>query len=88
MAMVVKGIVKLIEELGELQTILAKKLAYLDTDIHPDGKGSMKERIQEEMGDVIAAIKYVKGTLSLDDDWIEKRALTKYELYKKWEKEP
>lgn len=50
------GLAKLLEELGELSQVCAKKLAYYHTDEHPDGAGSLRERMQEEIADVAAAM--------------------------------
>jgi NTP pyrophosphatase (non-canonical NTP hydrolase) len=80
-----KGLSKLLEELGELSQIAAKKLAYMDVDEHPDGKGSMKTRMEEEIGDVIAAATFVVFKFGLDQDAIDERATIKIELYEKWD---
>jgi NTP pyrophosphatase (non-canonical NTP hydrolase) len=79
-----KSLIKLIEEAGELQQALAKKLAYLNTDDHPDGKGSLKLRIEEEIADVLAAIYLVVGELCLDDKHINGRSATKLQIYTDW----
>lgn len=42
MPMTANGLAKLLEELGELSQVAAKKLAYFHTDEHPDGAGSKK----------------------------------------------
>lgn len=83
MPMATDGVAKLIEECGELQQILGKKLAYWNQDMHPDGK-SIKDRIQEEMGDVVAAIRFVAETLQLDTDFINERADAKHALFTEW----
>jgi len=84
MAMAGKGLVKLLEECGELGQIAAKKLAYFDTDVHPDGKGSMQVRLQEEMGDVLAIIDFVQEIWKLDTVAIEARRRRKRELFHTW----
>lgn len=78
------GLTKLIEECGELVQIAAKKQAYFDTDTHPDGKGSMKKRLEEEMADVIAACVLVAENFGLNQDFLEQRALKKLELFRSW----
>jgi NTP pyrophosphatase (non-canonical NTP hydrolase) len=78
------GLTKLIEECGELTQVAAKKIAYFQTDEHPDGKGSLKARIEDEMGDVLAAIGFVGGTLNLDQSRIAQRAEQKTALYLEW----
>jgi NTP pyrophosphatase (non-canonical NTP hydrolase) len=60
-----KGVTKLIEELHELGQVLAKKAAFMDTDDHPDGKGSLKLRLEDEAGDVLAAIAYLNDNFPL-----------------------
>ena len=82
------GLTKLIEECGELVQIAAKKQAYFDTDTHPDGKGSMKRRLEEEMADVIAACVLVAENFGLNQDFLEQRALKKLELFRSWHNNP
>jgi NTP pyrophosphatase (non-canonical NTP hydrolase) len=60
-----KGVTKLIEELHELGQVLAKKAAFMNTDDNPDDKGSLKLRLEDEAGDVLAAIAYCVEKLSL-----------------------
>lgn len=84
MTMPANGLGKLIEECGELLQIAGKKLAYYHTDAHPDGKGSMRERLQDEIGDVRAAISLVTETMNLDADAIAKRAKRKLDLFRQW----
>jgi len=79
------GLTKLIEECGELAQIAAKKIAYLHTDEHPDGKGSMKSRMEDEIADVMAAIAFVSEKLGLDEAKMFARGETKMALYKKWD---
>lgn len=85
MAMANKGLAKLLEELGELAQISAKKLAYLETDMHPDGQGSMKRRMEDEMADVKAAIDFVAKKLELNIDYIEERYKCKSERFDIWD---
>jgi NTP pyrophosphatase (non-canonical NTP hydrolase) len=85
MAMHNKGLTKLMEECGELIQIAAKQAAYLDTDDHPDGKGSMRERMIEEMGDVQAAITFVIEKFKLSPWDISARAESKLALFNEWD---
>lgn len=87
MTMTANGLAKLLEELGELAQITAKKLAFMDTDEHPDGKGSMRVRMQEEMGDVRAAIDFVTETFGLDSLTISRRANVKLTMFRYWHAE-
>lgn len=84
MTMHLDGLTKLIEECGELIQIAAKKQAYFDTDVHPDGKGSMKKRLEEEVSDVIAACVFAVEVLELDEAVIEPRAKMKLERFREW----
>ena len=88
MTMHCNGLTKLIEECGELSQIASKKQAFMDTDTHPDGKGSMKKRIEEEMGDVFAACILVAENFSLDQDFLEKRVQKKLTLFRSWHNNP
>lgn len=55
MTMAAAGVAKLIEECGELQQVLGKKLAWWDTD-EPHWDGTiLRDRLVEEMGALIAA---------------------------------
>ena len=82
------GLTKLIEECGELAQIAATKQAYFDTDTHPDGKGSMKRRLEEEMADVIAACVFVAEKFGLDDKFLETRMQKKLALFRSWDNGP
>lgn len=84
MALVFNGLAKLVEECGELCQIAAKKMNYPDTDDHPDGKGSMKQRLEEEIADVHAAMVIVIEQYELDDIAIATRASRKERLFHKW----
>lgn len=66
MAMCANGLAKLIEECGELQQVAAKKLAYFDTDNHPDGS-NLRIRLEEEIADVLAACDFVTLTFQLSN---------------------
>ncbi|MES3011969.1 MAG: hypothetical protein V4738_14365 [Pseudomonadota bacterium] len=84
MTMAANGIAKLIEECGELQQILGKKLAYYTTDEHPDGAGSLTHRLEDEMGDVYAAMDLIRGTLDLDGAAINQRRDEKLRIFQLW----
>lgn len=88
MTMHCDGLTKLIEECGELIQIAAKKQAYLNTDIHPDGMGSMKDRMEEEVADVLAACVFVTEIFKLDEAKLEARAKMKLERFKGWHNNP
>lgn len=79
------GISKLIEECGELQQDLGKFLTY-GMGEHPDGKGPLRERIENEMADVLAAIQLVIQKHQLSTARINYRAQKKLELFLEWDK--
>lgn len=81
------GLVKLMEECGELVQIAAKKLAYSGTDAHPDGRGSMRERLQDEIGDVFAACDFVSEVFGLSPTAIAERRARKLRLFRRWHRE-
>lgn len=80
-----KGLVKLMEECGEVIQVAAKKCAYMDVEIHPDGS-DMKERLIEELGDLKAAMMFVEAKLMLDTCKIDDRALMKLKRFNEWDK--
>jgi NTP pyrophosphatase (non-canonical NTP hydrolase) len=82
-----KGLVKLMEECGELTQIAAKKLAFMETDNHPDGNGSMNMRLQEEIADVLATCTFVIMKFDLDLKFIAKRSSIKVDTFTNWDAE-
>jgi NTP pyrophosphatase (non-canonical NTP hydrolase) len=80
-----KGLTKLIEECSELSQIAAKKIAFLHTDFHPDGNGSMKDRLEDEIADVMAAAVFVASKLDLDPEYIDKRCKRKLLQFAEWD---
>jgi len=96
MPMTNNGLSKLVEELGECAQVAGKLLQYpayqenLRTGKptwHPDGS-DLRERMTEEMGDVLAAIHYVAVHLKIDANAIHERAQQKVTLFEKWFTEP
>lgn len=88
MAMTANGLAKLLEELGELSQVAAKKLAYFDTDEHPDGEAPLSIRLENEMADVMASIEFVRETLGLSSVRINSRAAIKLRQYWQWHNDP
>lgn len=87
------GLVKLVEEIGELQAelgqlqqVAAKAIQYPSGD-HPDGGGSLQTRLELEMADVMAAINIVTEKLNLNREMIQNRAVEKLKLYRQWSQE-
>lgn len=81
------GLVKLVEECGELIQIASKKMACMETDEHWDNAGSLSERLENEIADVRAAINIVEETLNLNTVRILDRAIMKTNLFLQWLKE-
>jgi NTP pyrophosphatase (non-canonical NTP hydrolase) len=88
MPMTANGLAKLIEECGELTQVAGKKIAYYNTDIHPDGAGSLAQRLQDEIADVLAAAQFVAQNFQLDMSAIEVRRLRKLALFASWHADP
>lgn len=82
-----QGLVKLVEECGELIQVASKKIAYMATDEHPDGAGPLSMRLEDEAADVIAAITVVVANFGLDFDRMAERSQRKAELFRQWMKE-
>ena len=92
MAMKHNGLAKLCEECGELTQVIGKMLQYPElqetcSERHPDGT-ILRHRIEEELGDVIAAVEFVTQKLSLNREAIDERMLEKSELFETWSTEP
>lgn len=99
MAMKHNGLSKLSEESGELhvalgkmQQTIGKMLQYpqLQTAVnvtHPDGT-HLRECLQNEMGDVMAALDFVRVKLELDQQAIIDRWQRKLALFNGWDLEP
>ena len=86
MTMAAAGVAKLIEECGELQQVCGKRLAYWTTDDHPDGT-NLKERMEDEMADVCAAIDFVIEQKGLDRTRISLRWAQKMALFETWQEQ-
>ena len=83
------GLDKLVEECGEVLQAVGK-LKALGGDLdrpHWDGKGQMRERLQNELGDAVGAINFVIGKLGLDKHAVLKRSLDKQNMFAQWDKE-
>lgn len=78
-----KGIFKLIEECGEVSQI-AGKLGPFPVQDHPDGLGSLRTRLENELADLSAAAAYVIQSEDLDGFRISQRAATKLAQFQTW----
>ncbi len=91
MAMLHNGLAKLGEECGELMQVHGKMLQYphlqtVTNLTHPDGT-NLRDRMEEEMGDVLGSITFVIEKLKLNEARILERANKKCELFKTWDNE-
>jgi NTP pyrophosphatase (non-canonical NTP hydrolase) len=77
------GYAKLSEECGELVQMVGKIMAYPDGE-HPDGKGNLDERFQDELADVSAAIEYVILSNKIKKGRFDKRKKMKLERFARW----
>lgn len=77
------GIGKVVEESGELLQILGKLIAFPNNE-HPDGKGDLLIRASDEFADVKAANQYFVHVNGLDENYINKRSVTKFNQFMKW----
>ena len=84
MTMAANGLTKLAEECGELIQIVSKKSAYIATDAHPDGKGSMRTRMEDEIADVAAASEFVVQNFELNRQRILSRTQEKLSTFRRW----
>lgn len=80
-------LIELISALSRLSVVASKKAAYQNTDLHPDGKGSLAERLENEIADVLAAAEFVIEALKLNLTRIEQRYEDKVARFKAWENE-
>lgn len=96
MAMSNNGLVKLSEECGEVIQVAQKMVAYpqlqlkeglLSSGVHPDGT-NLRERLEDEVGDALAAIAFVRTKLGLDNERIKQRIELKIMLFTQWDGEP
>lgn len=82
-----KGLVKLVEECGELTQVAAKKMTRMDHDNHWDDAGSLKERLENEMADVSAAMFICAENLGLNVTVINHKMEAKIKLFREWMRE-
>lgn len=81
-----RGLNKLCEECGELIQIACKTAVAKGREIHPDGL-PVDSRLEDEIGDVLAAIDFVAIKLNLDVRKIGDRKDTKLEVFMSWDAE-
>lgn len=80
------GLSKLLEECGEVVQVGGKLMGTGGEAEHWDGT-NLRERMEEEMADVTAAMAFVIEHENLDIDRIAKRIDEKHALFEQWHKE-
>lgn len=80
------GLSKLVEEAGEVVQVIGKLMGTGGKTTHWDGKGDLKDRLEEEIADVMAACTFVVTVNKLDRDKIATRMADKLVLFHEWHK--
>lgn len=80
------GTSKLLEEMGELQQVLGKLIAVHGGTEHWDGKGDLRDRLVEEIGDVYAALDFFQSSnlTKKEQDDVCAREIKKRKLFQQW----
>lgn len=87
MTMAANGLAKLAEELGELQQVVGKMLAYGSGE-HPDGQGPLLKRFEDESADVMAALSFTHEVFGADAKAVADRAELKFQRFRQWHQDP
>lgn len=77
------GFSKLIEEMGETHQVIGKIMGKGDMGVHWDGQ-ALKDSLEEELADVVAAINFVIDHNGLDFKAIKKRGRKKLDKFNRW----
>jgi NTP pyrophosphatase (non-canonical NTP hydrolase) len=77
------GISKLMEEAGEVIQVCGKLLGTYGSTAHWDGT-DLKVRLEEELGDLLAAIDFVQLKCELDIVRIDRQRVRKRERFRQW----
>jgi NTP pyrophosphatase (non-canonical NTP hydrolase) len=77
------GISKLTEECGEVIQVCGKLMGSRGSVKHWDGT-NLRSRLQDELGDLLAAIDFVTAHCELDERGIIERRVKKRDLFNKW----
>jgi NTP pyrophosphatase (non-canonical NTP hydrolase) len=79
------GISKLVEEAGEVIQVCGKLMGTNGEVEHWDGS-NLRQRLEEEIGDVLAAVDFVlEQNPGLNATGIAKRRASKLELFRQWQ---
>ncbi len=77
------GLAKLIEECGEVAQVVGKIIAANGAAAHWDGS-DLTTRLEDEIADTLAALKFAIGANNLDEYRIAERAAAKLKLFRRW----
>lgn len=77
------GLSKLIEEAGEVQQVAGKIIGFGSLGVHWDGS-DLRQRLEDEIADCIAATDFVVEVNNLDWDRIEARRRAKLATFRGW----
>lgn len=77
------GLLKAVEEGGELQQVIGKLLAY-PVGTHPDGGPHLRIRLTNEVADLMAALDFVVLANGLDAAAIGVRVAEKFARFYQW----
>ena len=80
------GLTKLIEECAEVIQVAAKAQALGTLGVHWDGT-NLKDLLEDELADVMAATMFVAEKFNLNQGRMAARADGKLELYHTWDEE-
>lgn len=80
------GISKLVEEAGEVMQVAGKLMGSGGDILHWDGT-NLKERLEEEIADLLAACNFVVSYCKLDIPRIQARQSAKTALFLDWHNE-
>lgn len=79
------GVAKVIEETGELGQVFGKLISCGGLLQYPWGGPSFKEKLEEEIGDVLGALFYMMNQCDeIDANVIVQRAANKTHLFERW----
>lgn len=77
------GVSKLMEEAGEVVQVCGKLVETGGKVEHWDGS-NLKQRLEEEIGDLLAAIEFARHHCELDEMAIQRRARIKVARFDEW----
>lgn len=80
------GLAKMVEENSEAGTVIGKIYGIGHMGNHWDNAGILKERLENELADQIAAISFFSQKNGLDMDRMDERTKEKYLTFCRWDK--